>query len=682
MILKHNNPTKYRPTGKDNKSEGWAYAPYNFVPLPERVITVDIPPDQSIYVHNTGYIECTLTTSSPLYIRCAMTPDFFKKNSDKKFDELDEEQKKERGKFYHTEYEESPVIPGSSLRGMVRALVEIAGFGKMQWVGDNPKVSFRAVATPKDPLAGSYMSVMGKYRENVEAGYLEKSGDEWFIRPAKKLSDIGLQGRESYLWIRELDISKKNIPGFVGMNESNYTPQTHDVTFNDVEKNSKTRKFFIKTIGSPSAGHRYRGMLVCSGNMSETNKKGISKRKNHIVVLEKDPKAGRLKISEQGIKNYKEGLTDFQKTEPYFHKKSGFLKDGRAVFYVAMGNTVDYFGHNLNFRIPAVNSKREIVSPLDFVPEDLKKENDIDLAESIFGYIHGKTACAGRVFFTDGNYVSRNDKSGKDTIFLKENAFPPRILASPKPTTFQHYLVQNNSDEKSQLAHYDEKSSRTVIRGHKLYWHKGEVGLKDIEEINKDDVRKNETQYTRIKPVKPGVNFSFRIYFENLLDNELGAILWVLSLPGEQGKEYRHKLGMGKPLGMGSVKIGQKLHISKRSARYMKLFEGDGWAEGIDEVTDFKSYLNAFEEFMLKKISPHEVGQARKLSEIERIKMLLKIMEWKGPDPKYTRYLKIEPDNEFKERPVLPDPFNIEPPTVQKGSVTEPQSNNRKNRKY
>jgi hypothetical protein len=47
--------------------------------------------------------------------------------------------------------------------------------------------------------------------------------------------------------------------------------------------------------------------------------------------------------------------------------------------------------------------------------------------------------------------------------------------------------------------------------------------------------------------------------------------------------------------------------------------------------------------------------------------MLLKMLQYPGPSGKWqnkklTDYMTIEPTNEFSERPVLPDPLNIDPP--------------------
>ena len=357
----------------------------------------------------------------------------------------------------------------------------------------------------------------------------------------------------------------------------------------------------------------------------------------------------------------------FQK-EPPFDERMGCLKNGRPIFYVPTGREVLYFGHSPNFRIPAIISEdKRIASPMDFVPKDLRSENDIDLAEAIFGYVQNKErqlAHAGRVFFTDAKL-----DSARDGIWLRENPITPKILASPKPTTFQHYLVQDttkghNPEDKKHLAHYATPSpGETVIRGHKMYWHhKDEVGLNEIEESDQNKIDKPPTQSTRIKPVKTGATFIFRIYFENLQDHELGALLWVLTLPGESGKNYYHKLGMGKPLGMGTVKIESKLYLSNRFNRYKQLFDGNRWDESVSEDEDLHHFIDNFEKYVLDRI-PNERMAAKRLNEVERIKILLKMMEWPGPDTDLTEYLTIEPTNEYKERRVLPDPLDISPPS-------------------
>ncbi len=56
--------------------------------------------------------------------------------------------------------------------------------------------------------------------------------------------------------------------------------------------------------------------------------------------------------------------------------------------------------------------------------------------------------------------------------------------------------------------------------------------------------------------VKPEVEFQFEVNIVNLSEVELGALLWLLNLPKYQNAtDLFHRLGGGKPLGFGSVKI-------------------------------------------------------------------------------------------------------------------------------
>lgn len=106
---------------------------------------------------------------------------------------------------------------------------------------------------------------------------------------------------------------------------------------------------------------------------------------------------------------------------------------------------------------------------------------------------------------------------------------------------------------------------KTVLRGHKLYWHKGAVtaelipaALEELKDKKTGEENPHDTQHTQIRPVRAGVRFAFRIHFENSSDEELGALLWLIVLPDVQNREHRHSLGMGKPYGMGAVRLRPK----------------------------------------------------------------------------------------------------------------------------
>lgn len=88
------------------------------------------------------------------------------------------------------------------------------------------------------------------------------------------------------------------------------------------------------------------------------------------------------------------------------------------------------------------------------------------------------------------------------------------------------------------------------VPGRKFYLHHD--GWKEIIN-NQAELLKNKTMNNRsVQILNEGNKFVFDIYFENLEKKELGLLLYALEL--ENG--MAHKLGMGKPLGFGSIKIG------------------------------------------------------------------------------------------------------------------------------
>jgi CRISPR-associated protein (TIGR03986 family) len=373
------------------------------------------------------------------------------------------------------------------------------------------------------------------------------------------------------------------------------------------------------------------------------------------------------------IAKYREQITKGQ--QDFLEESNSALRHMQPVFYIVENRELVFFGHAMMFRLPCLSSVRDfILSQLrSFI--ETRGEEISDLAEAIFGYSREKEkginpTYKGRLFFSDAHCLK---KSTEDIWLTNDEAkvINPKILSSPKPTTFQHYLVQpKETDAASEkLKHYPSKLvQETVIRGHKLYWKKAQVTRQQIEACP-EDVRNADSQYTEIKPIKAGISFKFRIYFENLNKVELGALLWVLDIA--QDKKYRLSLGMGKPLGMGAVEITHELYLNQRQDRYQKLFDGQQWFTGYADTPALtEPYINKFDTYIRNKIGAAEAS----LKEVRRIKMLLAMLSWdEAPPSDQTRYMEIERDaskpyignprngkvNEYAERPVLPTPLQV-----------------------
>ena len=692
-----------------------AIAPYNFVELPDKVVEAEeLPTGDRYYTDkHTGRIHCILTTESPLYTRCGWSPEDFAQYGDTAFKDLQNELKQKRANFFINPATQQPIIPGSSLRGMLRTLLEVISFSKIDRVSDEHRLFFRAVES--NPNKESWGKEYKKYVEpkKNQAGYLKKDSEGWYIQPAKTENDA------TFAWVRENSIS---LPNFKQFNNAQYEPQYISVSYQRlaIDNTDRAKRLFARNIELPDT-HPKKGVLLTSGNMKQGDQP--SPRRNHCVVFAEDKNDDRLQIDDTAIKHYRNALTDFQKDSP-FNKDWGVLKEGRPVFYHhdEKSETVGFFGQSPNFRIPySPEGNGHATTVLDFIPTIVSDPyvinwNNapirfsvmllninflvgilfvaiplIDIADAIFGWVKQERTekklpkdfnkqRAGRVFITDALY-----KSNQNGIWYSETPVTPQILSEPKPSYFPHYLVQPKADQ-LELKHYaSQPVTETVIRGHKLYWHKGSnpdfklpPPKKVIDSTKK--VKVSDTQTTLIKPINQGVTFTFDIHFENLSKVELGTLLWVLSLSseksqtletGKQGEEYCFSLGMGKPLGMGAVKIDYELHLSDRSDRYSNLFDGTQWKTGEEDQSrtpqEESESVKAFEEYVLDRICCQDYPkdksreQLQHLKDLPRIEMLLAMLQCnKIPDVDKTRYMRIEPKpNEYAERPVLPTPLDI-----------------------
>jgi len=688
------NPQHKNPTRKERT----ATAPYNFVPLPDDVLPAvekanELPDHDSyadaIYKH-TGYFEVKLTTLSPLYIRSGLIPKDYEQAEREQKQPLSDFRKamRNRPEFFNTGDPEKPVIPGSSLRGMLRQLVEIITYSKVKDVPDNRFV-YRAVGDPsaiglhyRDQMLGKNKSFRaGEMRfdyssPRVKGGYLEQDGDGWAIRPAREQLGESLV-RVHYDTAEAAGVITAGQSWhrvYVGPARRTMSPRgrrnNQDLTLDVAEAN---------IVSTTAATGLVAAWLVTSGHMS-----GDHPKHWHCAIYDPDVAAALIPIPDElwGIYSEDRDMTR-DKNRPTLELR----KKGDPLFYLVDGSgKLVYFGSTVMFRL--VYDKR----PIDLIPPALRDPAVIDFAEALFGFVRTEEdlelldprpkqgekgrAYAGRVSITNATL----DKNQTD-IWLPsdepDGVLVPRIHASPKPTSFQHYLTQHAPDDKLELDHYD--SSNTVLRGHKLYWAKGDMTADQLRAKHPDEdrnvpqqaksqfyfdrgrnrwrVKDSSKQHTQMKPIRSGKTFTFHVYFENLSDIELGALEWALRLPGPD-KPYCHRLGMGKPLGMGAVSLTPTLHLFQSAERYSQLLDDKGnWVLGRDNSTSGRSYTDEFERHVLDWLS--QTTSASSLAGIERFQMLLKMLEWRDPDLLKDHKQYMTDLRDFKARRVLPDPLHV-----------------------
>ncbi len=240
-----------------------------------------------------------------------------------------------------------------------------------------------------------------------------------------------------------------------------------------------------------------------------------------------------------------------------------------------------------------------------------------------------------------------------------------RILASPKPTAFQLYVTQPSADE-ARLVHYDVKTPGEV-RGTKLYWHRNRADSHgQVQPLGENELFKETldltSQETLIRPVRPQTKFAGSIRFDNLALEELGALLAALDLP----EGLAHKLGLGKPLGLGSVRIGAvRLRLWNRAERYGSWDGNDGLSPPNAEKA-----IEAKEQFRKLMVVHHlgkepalpAVGQSADLWTLPRPAQLAAMLAWENaPEAETTRYATLErfDAQKWRRRNVLPSPLDV-----------------------
>lgn len=192
-----------------------------------------------------------------------------------------------------------------------------------------------------------------------------------------------------------------------------------------------------------------------------------------------------------------------------------------------------------------------------------------------------------------------------------------KILGTPKFSCRSFYLEPSAPDKFDvSTDEFVRKGSKgrpvpNQVRGRKFYWHHTALGVDwknhaQVQEyLNRLALpgggRPDETnQNAKIEVLLPGAaRFSFDIDFENLSDWELGLLLWTLELPDvEQGA---HHLGLGKPLGLGTVTLKiKRIELIDRNVRYTRLFETGVTPYETVNLADqpFCDYVNAFKKVM------------------------------------------------------------------------------------
>lgn len=209
----------------------------------------------------------------------------------------------------------------------------------------------------------------------------------------------------------------------------------------------------------------------------------------------------------------------------------------------------------------------------------------LTLAEQMFGFVEDRSklpreqrpkrtsalALSGRLHFSMGQYQR---KAPDERPYEVEEPALLKVLASPKPPApslyFKHSGGQARGIKKPELKPAEPDGH--LPQGRKFYLHHRQVDWRGPSTIK-------PTLRNYAQPVAACRDFYFHVDFRNLIRFELALLCFAL----RPDDSFRHKLGLGKSLGLGTVEIAPEgLFLTDRKQRYSQddLWDGHRYHYG------------------------------------------------------------------------------------------------------
>ena len=544
-------------------------------------------------------------------------------------------------------------IPGSALQGMVRSILEIAAFGRL-----GPRVKDR-----KFGIRDLSRSATGK--AHYQRRLSQKTGKKvtmnsmagWLI---KGLDDKPRIVKCEYARIRLDDVLSFAQASPAGPSSDAVLYQRSDANaryewFLNGRNNSTLNSVFTlhKLKWHPHRGGKIliqyqrcvqsaagttQGTLVFTGKPTSGTGRG---KKNLEFVFYNPDRAGAsgkrrvaLPVSDDVWDAF--GLLHEEQPgrpiNPNWKFWKGEYKKGEPVpvFYWKDGGRVETFGMAFAFKAAHTQSTHELLEnscPGHVTPV---AEMPLDLPHLIFGVA---------AEHENGRGLKRRARFGlalaPENSKLQEcRPKNPSVLLGPKPGYAGIYVRQRYDNKPTPLADANPLATYTPYRppsgpptpdhlqqpelsGVKI-WPARHSDDPQCSAFHPDEIAKgleNSPQVqTDLVTLPPGTVFSSRLTFHNLRPAELGALLWALSFgdlaafgDNAQNVKLRHRLGMGKPLGLGEVGI----RVIGLQTEPALLSQRSAWTENC--------LVGAFEAHMAEAYDPADLSKWRGSKQVKAL---------------------------------------------------------------
>ena len=479
-------------------------SPYNFVPAPSEKevfkpdwadkVSHDIPFSDG----ESGEIELKITSMTPIFIR----------NGHKKDDQTNE-----FSHYVNENGEKKYFIPGSSLKGMFRNVLEIMSFSRMSQVDSDKIFALRDMNNKK---------FSNNEIRNTKTGWLRKKDDRWVIYNCRvdRVDMDSIASKFNVVNFKDLSAKEKyercGIRGFDKVFDFEYVKEVKMTgkIYNIVNKQSDLS-----------------GYLVMFGSMQNKKYEYVFQRPNfkepYYELYSQDLYDRILDIESELDQSLWRYFKDLKiNSIPVFYKLD------------SQGKKVIHFGFSKIYKLNNTHYLKELEPLKSYFQEEKQRQKDdlkYDLAQLIFGHTSDGDALKGRVMI--GHAISKNA--------VPQANHEERVLGSPKPSFYPAYLLQSENIDQKNVHYKTYLDSHAELKGFKKY---------PLHNTIKPNTNiDNENIASEFTPIQSGAIFCGKIRYHNLRKVELGALISAITFHNCQNSF--HNIGSVKPYGYGKIKV-------------------------------------------------------------------------------------------------------------------------------
>lgn len=523
-------------------------APYRFIPISEWIheptwknaASQDHPFENGL----SGWFDIEIETKTPLMVGSERTS-VGSGGSTVQFFQLPNQKK-------------TKAIPGTGIRGAVRAVLEIASFARAAFV-EKVRYGVRDLSTSAPDYLYKKRLTAGKGDNGDPARYLMESG--WLQRNGDSIAVTSCEWAKvhvSDLMRESSTIASTWEPrGGAAQRYAAWGSAPLDCNLNVDDLPYKYphsgglwivyRRAGSKARGSTTAQN---GRIVLTGKTADGSATENKKKKFEFFFYESSTPPAPIYVADiweafKLIHDPQRGAAGGtgNASWPEYWKQKFDQNERVPVFYIKNGaGGIASMGLASMFRLAHEFDTHQMLAHTDPRHND---ETVLDFPTLLFG----SAAKSG-----DKNSTNLGRKSRvvfEAAIATTEILHPEQrvVLAAPKPQYYRAYVAQ---DADGDYASYtSNQGSKPELAGRKRYPVKsGPIAWNGAG---------NAEMQTTIHPVGAGSKFEGRVRFHNLTPIELGALVWSLTLHAPQwgtpNRARYHSIGMGKPLGLGAVSI-------------------------------------------------------------------------------------------------------------------------------